>query len=37
MESSIGDDDEWQPKYVIDAYHAGNVGFIFLEPKHWLT
>jgi hypothetical protein len=23
--SANGDDDEWQTKYVVDAYHAGNV------------
>jgi [histone H3]-lysine9 N-trimethyltransferase SUV39H len=23
--NDAGDDDDWQTKYVIDAYHAGNV------------
>ena len=35
MESSTkGDDDEWQTKYVMDAYHAGNVSLASLlaEP-----
>lgn len=29
---SGGDDDEWQTKYVIDAYHAGNVSSISMDP-----
>lgn len=30
--SAGGDDDEWQTKYVIDAYHAGNVSSMFTDP-----
>jgi len=32
-ESTVGtDDDEWQTKYVIDAYHAGNVSSLSMDP-----
>ena len=32
-ESTAGiEDDEWQTKYVIDAYHAGNVSSMFMDP-----
>lgn len=29
MESGVSEDnDDWQTKYVMDAYHAGNVSFV---------
>ena len=36
-ESASSDDDEWQTKYVIDAYHAGNVSSMSINPLCYLT
>lgn len=34
MESGdSNDNDDWQTKYVMDAYHAGNVSFVSLLPS----
>ena len=35
--SSGEDDEEWQAKYVMDAYHTGNVGSIRPKGWQWLT
>jgi hypothetical protein len=37
MENSINDDsdEEWQTKYVMDAYHAGNVSPVSLSVMLW--